>query len=85
MFQYFSATMSSVQAPQPLSTLQTELLKLYAVGISNDQLLDVKRLLARYFAESAMNTMDAFWEEQGLDNSDMDKWLYDEHSQGTVS
>ncbi len=72
--------MSTLQNPQTLSPLQTELLKLYAVGISNDQLLDVKRLLAQYFAEGAMNAMDAFWDEQGLSDGDMDKWLHEEHS-----
>jgi hypothetical protein len=76
--------MNNVQAPQPLSPLQTELLKLYAVGITNDQLLDVKRLLARYFAESAMNKMDALWEEKGLNDADMDKWLHEELPQGHV-
>lgn len=77
--------MNTFQAPQALSPLQTELLKLYAVGITNDQLLDVKRLLGRYFADSAMNSMDTFWEEQGLTDADMDKWLHEEHPQGTAS
>jgi len=77
--------MNTFQAPQALSPLQTELLKLYAVGITNDQLLDVKRLLGRYFAESAMNSMDTFWDEQGLTDADMDKWLHEEHPQGTAS
>jgi hypothetical protein len=72
--------MSTLQSPhQPLSPLQTELLKLYAVGITDKQLLDVKRLLARYFAESAMNAMDAFWDEHSLTDADMDSWLRDEH------
>lgn len=77
--------MNTFQAPQALSPLQTELLKLYAVGITNDQLLDVKRLLGRYFADSAMNSMDTFWDEQGLTDADMDKWLHEEHPQGTAS
>jgi hypothetical protein len=77
--------MNMLKTPQPLSPLQTELLKLYAVGITNDQLLDVKRLLGRYFAESAMNNMDAFWEEQGLTDADMNKWLHEEHPQGRAS
>lgn len=77
--------MNTFQAPQALSPLQTELLKLYAVGITNDQLLDVKRLLGRYFADSAMNSMDTFWEEQGLTDADMDKWLHEEHPQETAS
>ncbi len=70
--------MSTIQAPSPLSPLQAELLKLYGAGISNEQLFDVKRLLARYFAQSAMNAMDAFWDEQNLTNADMDRWLHEE-------
>lgn len=71
--------MSTVQAPQALSPLQTELLKLYAIGITDEQLLEVKRLLARYFAGRAMNAMDAFWDENSFTDATMDSWLREEH------
>lgn len=48
------------------SNLQLELLKLYANGISNEQLLEVKWLLGKYFAEKATEEMDKLIEEKGL-------------------
>ncbi len=35
----------------PMSNLQLELLKLYATNISDQQLLEIRRMLAVYFAD----------------------------------
>jgi hypothetical protein len=48
------------------SNLQLELLKLYANGISDEQLLEIKWLLGKYFAEKAAAGMDKFIEERDL-------------------
>ena len=53
------------------SNLQLELLKLYANGISDEQLLEIKWLLGRYFAEKATEGMDGFIEEKGLTPQDI--------------
>lgn len=60
---------------QPLSNLQLELLKLYSTNLSQDELLDLKRVLAKYFAQRAIHGADKIWEEKGLSNEDMNKWL----------
>lgn len=60
---------------QRLSNLQIELLKLYSTNLSQDNLLELKRILARYFAQKAINEADKIWEEKGLSNLDMKKWL----------
>lgn len=52
-----------------MSNLQLELLKLYATNISEGQLLDIKRLLAAYFAELIDRDMTALWEEKGWDDN----------------
>jgi Tfp pilus assembly protein FimV len=68
-----------VQAlPQPakkLSNLQLELLKLYALGISDEELLMIKDFLAKYFAQKLMDEADRIWNEQGYTNELMEKWL----------
>ncbi|MFM9950620.1 MAG: hypothetical protein ACKV1O_21965 [Saprospiraceae bacterium] len=58
--------MSSV-LPQsaPLSNLQMELLKLYANGITEEELLDIRRILARYFMDRAVQGATKVWEEKG--------------------
>ncbi len=61
----------------PLSDLQLELLKLYSTGVTADDLLEVKRLLGRYFGRKAVRSADRVWDERGLTNEDMDTWLHE--------
>jgi hypothetical protein len=63
--------MSNVQ----LSNLQLELLKLYSTNVEEDDLNDVKILLASYFSKKAISEADKVWESKKLSNKDMDKWL----------
>lgn len=60
---------------KPLTNLQLELLKLYSFDISEEQLLEIKRMLANYFAEKAADEMDRLWDEQGWSDEKMDEWL----------
>ncbi|MCB0582962.1 MAG: hypothetical protein KDD10_27030 [Phaeodactylibacter sp.] len=70
---------------KPLTNLQLELLKLYSLELSEQQLLEVKRLLANYFAEQASDEMDRLWEERGWNNETMEKWLSeDEEPKGST-
>ncbi len=62
-----------------LSTLQRELLKLYANHISDENLLEIKSLLAQYFAQKAPEAMDKVWTEKGLIEQDMIDWT-NEHN-----
>jgi hypothetical protein len=43
-----------------LSNLQIELLKLYANDISENSLLEIKQMLAKYFADRTSDLMDQF-------------------------
>lgn len=60
---------------KPLSNLQLELLKLYHHGISDEQLRDIRKLLADYFFEQATNEADRLWEERSWTEETMDTWL----------
>jgi len=60
----------------PLSPLQLELLKLYSTEMTSSELLELKRVLARYFATKATAAADQAWDERGLSNEDMDAWLH---------
>lgn len=42
----------------PLSNMQMELLKLYATNISDADLLEIKRYLARFFMNKAVEEAD---------------------------
>lgn len=67
---------------KPLTNLQLELLKLYSMELSEDQLLEVKRLLTNYFAERASDEMDRLWEERGWNDETMEQWLSDSGQPG---
>lgn len=60
---------------QPLSNIQLELLKLYSRGVSDDDLLAIKRMLARYFMKKAIQEADKIWDEKNYSNETMDNWL----------
>ena len=57
-----------------LSNLQIELLKLYGNNISEEQLIEIRLLLANYFAQKATEAMDKVWEEKKLTPEDMIEW-----------
>ncbi|HLP46972.1 MAG TPA: hypothetical protein VK469_13545 [Candidatus Kapabacteria bacterium] len=48
---------------QRLSNLQIELLKLYSTNLSQDDLLELKRILARYFANHSMGNHFKFYQD----------------------
>jgi hypothetical protein len=58
-----------------LSNLQQELLKIYAHNVTEQQLYDIKMLLAHYFAKQAIQEADKIWEEHEFSQDTMDKWL----------
>jgi hypothetical protein len=59
----------------PLTNLQLEILKVYNVELPEEQLLEVRDLLARYFADKASDEMDRLWEEKNWSNDTMREWL----------
>ena len=66
-----------MSAQQPLTNLQVELLKLYALHLSDEQLLEVKQVLAGHFAKQLTHHVDVLWQKQGLTAADMEQWLAD--------
>jgi len=58
-----------------LSNLQQELLKIYAHNVTEQQLYDIKVLLAQYFAKQAIQEVDKIWGEHDFSQDIMDKWL----------
>jgi len=59
----------------PLSNVQMELIKLYATDLSNTDLLELKQLLAKFYAEKSIKAADKVWDEKGYTADDMDRLL----------
>ena len=53
-----------------LTNLQLELLKVFARQVSEDDMQAIKIMLARYFAEKAMNIADQVWEKNSWTDQD---------------
>jgi len=68
---------------RPLTNLQRELLELFALNVSERDLLEIKRLLARYFAERVTADMDRFVDEQHLTAEDLKHWAYEHERAAT--
>lgn len=75
-----TSTMSA--AKPPLTNLQLEILKLYAHQLSEAQLLEIKTLLGRYFAQKATEAMDLLVAERNLNTEDLKNWA-NEHNRAT--
>ena len=59
---------------QKLTNLQLELLKVFSYQLNQQQLTDIKNLLANYFAEQATQEIDKLWEENSWDSNTMTNW-----------
>ncbi len=63
-----------MEAVGKLTNLQIELLKLFQYNLPENQLAEIKNMLAKYFANSATTEMDKLWEENKWDNETMKAW-----------
>lgn len=59
---------------EPMSNLQLELLKLYATNLPESQLLEIKKLLADYFAKQIDLEMNALWDAKGWNEDTIEAW-----------
>jgi hypothetical protein len=60
---------------QPLTNVQLELLKSFSYQLTENELLEVRKLLATFFAQRLVNEANKTWEEKGWDDSKVDKML----------
>ena len=59
----------------PLSNVQIELMKLFSTNLTDNELIELKDLLSGFYADKAVSQADMLWDEKGLSDQDMDKWL----------
>ncbi len=67
-----------MSATPSLTNLQQELLKLYSFNVNESDLVNIKRMIAKYFAAKAISEADEIWEKRGYTNDAVDSWLNDE-------
>lgn len=60
---------------QTLTGLQLEIIKLYSTEMEQQELLELKQVLAEFFARKAIDEADQIWDEQNLSDQAMESWL----------
>ncbi len=65
--------MSSLQ--QPLSNVQLELLKAFSHQLKEEDLIELRKLLAQFFAQKAIAAADRTWEEKGWNDEEVSQLL----------
>jgi len=58
-----------------LSELQLELLKVYAFNPTNEDLLEIKTMLAQYFANKLIGNVQKSIDEKNITDEDLENWL----------
>ncbi len=58
-----------------LSPLQIELVKTFSRPVSEQQVLEIRQLLADYFAHQLDDAVDQLFDDKGWDNKIVDQWL----------
>ena len=61
-----------------LTSLQLELLKAYAFDPTEEELLQVKAMLGKLFANRLTAHVDQAVKEKGITKDDLERWLNDE-------
>lgn len=67
------------QSTASLTNLQLELLKLFSYQLHEEELIEIKQLLAKFFADRLKKRTSKIWKEKAYTQEDMDKWLNDEN------
>ncbi len=63
------------QPASKLSPLQLELLRIYSFNPSEKELLEIKDMLAAFFAHRYIGKVQSAAEKKGISNDTLDQWL----------
>ncbi len=63
-----------MEAAKNLSNLQLELLRVFNFELSEEQLKEIRALLADYFASKVSSEMDALFEENEWGEEKIEEW-----------
>ena len=67
-----------MEVTQKLSNLQLELIKVFSYQLNDIQLIEIRDILTKYFADKATQEMDKLWIENKWNSNTIDNWV-EEH------
>ena len=59
----------------PFTNVQLELLKVFATQLSDEDLQELKKIIAKFLLEKARDRADEIWDERWYDEETMEAWL----------
>jgi hypothetical protein len=68
----------STQVSTPFTNLQLELLRVYAMHLPDEDLLAIRRMIAKYLLEKARTKASQISREKGYNQATLEKWLNEE-------
>ena len=63
---------------QSLTNVQLELLKMFKYTLPEDELIEMKDVLVRFFAQRIRKRTSAIWTERQYSNDTMQTWLHED-------
>jgi len=75
LLSYFAKKSSKIMVQPPLTNVQAELLKVFSRQIPNEDLLELRQVMAKFLLQKARQRVDVIWEQKGYDNSIMSQLL----------
>ena len=57
----------------PLNKTQLEILNMFSRELTEEELIEVKRIFVKYLSKKARSLADQVWEEKGWTQADMDR------------
>ena len=57
-----------------LTNLQLELIQTFSYALPDEQMAEIRQLLAQYFLDKADTEMDRLWQENAWDENTIDEW-----------
>lgn len=57
-----------------MTNLQLELIKIFSYELNDSQVVEIKDMLSKYFANKATQEVDKLWEENNWSDETMDQW-----------
>jgi len=67
-----------MEVTQKFSNLQLELIKVFNYQLNDVQLIEIRDILTKYFADKATQEMDKLWIENKWNSNTIDNWA-EEH------
>jgi len=57
-----------------ITNLQQELMKIFSIQMTEQELLEIRSLLANYFAQKSDDEMERVWKEKGYSTDTIKQW-----------